>query len=907
MGQTGFQFLSNHTPFFQNFILAQNGIDAALGGADLELGAYLPGLADWAGMINVGGYAFGNARYTQNYGPDIGDALVPWFGGVYTRLDMTFAQNWDFSIQYNNDSFFDSTGFVRLTYRMGGSRRRNVPDQMEQPMFRNEHIVRAHETPLVALNPENNNQPWQVVHVDNSAFPNGNGTAESPYQLLSEAQADPLALEDWTITYLWAGQSLASGTTAINPYIESFAFQGQNQFLIGSGGPLTIASQPVQNSTLLTIPALTTTRPVLSNTNSVDRNGASIVIAGGNGGATVANVQTLGSIIGLDASGDLSGTTQPVGTTANPFGSPRSSSGGSSVRNVAIAGDGTSSLQRGVRISDAAGGGAPAGDIEFSETVISNTTSVAFQVGTASGTPPTPDAGSGGAANIDFYGTIANDTATNGNFSSLLVALLATTGGEINLAATNTSPTSATPNRLIDIGGQGLLIRENSSNTTINLGNVSLADTTPTAIAVIDDDSTSFIATTSNSEFPYGISKSAGNATINIRGGAPQFTFFGTINNASSTVPNGPIIGITDVDGANISISGPGLSPLLSSAGGVEIIDTTGLPNGGPVEDSTIAITGLDLRGNRATAIDVLGADDSVLTFTDTRVTNATSRAVLLDSLQGSTSVAFNNLEINLNNGGSNGIEYIDSTNNGGVRFTNTGIAGTTSNGILLSNNTAAANETTFENLTMTLTSGTSRGFAATDAGVVFTAGANTIANASPTLAAIFVEGNTTLSNSAATQGLDFVSVSSGNTNGTGQIGGLAIVNAGAGYDATATVPVDANSPSILGGTTGSADATTDAAGVVTALTVTDGGSGYTLGDIVSLPPSDPAATQPTTEATAQVNAISNPETAITINAGATGDINMGTFTVGGAPGTGLNIRNSGGVTVRVGGTQISP
>ena len=69
-------------------------------------------------------------------GSQQGEAIVPFFGGVYTRLDMTFANNWDFSLQYNNDPFFDSTGFARLTYRLGGSRRRNVPDQLEQPLMR---------------------------------------------------------------------------------------------------------------------------------------------------------------------------------------------------------------------------------------------------------------------------------------------------------------------------------------------------------------------------------------------------------------------------------------------------------------------------------------------------------------------------------------------------------------------------------------------------------------------------------------------------------------------------------------------------------------------------------------------------------------------------------------------------
>ena len=117
-------------------------LDAALGGADLEVGAWIPKLEAFGGMISVGGYTFGNSN-EWNQGTETGERVVPFFGGVYTRFDITVANNWDINLQYNNDPFFDSTGFARLTYRMGGSRRRNVPDQLEQPLMRNEHIVRA--------------------------------------------------------------------------------------------------------------------------------------------------------------------------------------------------------------------------------------------------------------------------------------------------------------------------------------------------------------------------------------------------------------------------------------------------------------------------------------------------------------------------------------------------------------------------------------------------------------------------------------------------------------------------------------------------------------------------------------------------------------------------------------------
>jgi len=225
VGAPGYGFVGNN-------LLCQFGLDAALTGADLEVGAYIPGLADWAGMVSVGGYALGNSRYDWQPGTQTGRDVVPWFGGVYTRLDMTLRDNWDFSLQANNDSYFDWTGFARLTYRLGGSRRRNVPDQVEQPMMRNEHIVRAHQTPIVAINPTTN-EPWRVFHVDNSAAPGGDGTAEAPFQLLTVAQSRADLPNDVVFVRRGTGNPYVTGLTA-----DGFTFGNVNQILVGEGSTL---------------------------------------------------------------------------------------------------------------------------------------------------------------------------------------------------------------------------------------------------------------------------------------------------------------------------------------------------------------------------------------------------------------------------------------------------------------------------------------------------------------------------------------------------------------------------------------------------------------------------------------------------------------------------------------------
>lgn len=101
-------------------------------------------------------------------------------------------------------------------------------------MMRNEHVVRAHQTPVVAMNPETGT-PWRVFHVDNSGSGTGNGTAESPYTSLTSAQG--AATNPYDIVYVHRG------TSGSSPYVTAasgYFFNAENQYLIGEGSTLTI-------------------------------------------------------------------------------------------------------------------------------------------------------------------------------------------------------------------------------------------------------------------------------------------------------------------------------------------------------------------------------------------------------------------------------------------------------------------------------------------------------------------------------------------------------------------------------------------------------------------------------------------------------------------------------------------
>ena len=368
VGTTAYTIGAPGSPFTGNNILCQYGLDTALTGADLEVGAYIPGLSDWAGMISVGGYALGNARYNWWSGPQTGQDVVPWFGGVYTRLDMTFLENWDFSLQANNDSYFDWTGFARLTYRMGGSRRRNVPDQMEQPMMRNEHIVRAHQTPTVAVNPMTG-KAWNVIHVDNTAAAFGNGSVNTPYRTLSEAQAK--AVNPYDVVFVHTGNS------ATTPYASTWQFQANNQLLVGEGSTLQLATANCGYEQFFA--GTGGVRPILAST------ATAITLRDG---AVVDHLGIVNAPVGIAADASLTGI--------------------ASVNDVTISG-GNQAGHVGVLVS-----GVPGGTVNLYNMAVTN-----------AGRGLWVD---GGTATVNFQGTIAQQGSTAES-----VVVQGATGGEVNI------------------------------------------------------------------------------------------------------------------------------------------------------------------------------------------------------------------------------------------------------------------------------------------------------------------------------------------------------------------------------------------------------------------------------------------------------------------------------------------
>lgn len=164
---------------FQGNNIIIPGLDSALEGVDGELGGYVPGAEAWATRVFMGGY-----RYESD--------LVESFGGLKARIEAYPLDTVAVNLQVNHDVQFDTTAVCQVIFTPRGSRRYAAKERLFEPMTghgrRNDHIVRVHRDPEIAIDPATG-MPWFFVHVDNAenAPGAGTGTYEDPYGELEDA------------------------------------------------------------------------------------------------------------------------------------------------------------------------------------------------------------------------------------------------------------------------------------------------------------------------------------------------------------------------------------------------------------------------------------------------------------------------------------------------------------------------------------------------------------------------------------------------------------------------------------------------------------------------------------------------------------------------------------------------
>ena len=199
-----------------------------------------------------------------------------------------------------------------------------------------------------------------------------------------------------------------------------------------------------------------------------------------------------------------------------------------------------------------------------------------------------------------------------------------------------------TTNELSDTGGEGIIISNNADSVTNNLGNISLTDTVLRGIYVFDDASTTRIS----SDGGLGIVRNtAAGAAIEVSDdglgtitAAPEFTYFGTIDNTASSSYLLLATGSNENAGrGSITLSGPTATPFTDTGLGILLQNV----------DATVSVTGASLASTGQNGILVTGGSGA-FTFNDISVTGGTTAGILItDRAAVGDTTTFSNLTIN--------------------------------------------------------------------------------------------------------------------------------------------------------------------------------------------------------------------------------------------------------------------
>ncbi|MEC9093714.1 MAG: right-handed parallel beta-helix repeat-containing protein [Planctomycetota bacterium] len=164
--------------FLNHNIVLQAGIDSALQGFDATLNFRPPLFAMYNGSFQVGGYQYKSP-------------LVDVFSGIRVGTSFRAVNSMILSGEFTYDDRFDATGFVQVGWTfggMGGDQDYGVTGRDLEKTRRQAHVSRFNQDLILAINP-NTGLPYNVIHVDNSVDPGGDGTFEFRFDNLAAGEA----------------------------------------------------------------------------------------------------------------------------------------------------------------------------------------------------------------------------------------------------------------------------------------------------------------------------------------------------------------------------------------------------------------------------------------------------------------------------------------------------------------------------------------------------------------------------------------------------------------------------------------------------------------------------------------------------------------------------------------------
>lgn len=236
----------------------QHGFDGEIG---IELGQFSPFLRENTDSVRLygGGYYF-DGEHTER--------VTGW----RTRLAADISPNIQIGGRFQRDDERGSQGFLEATFRFPfghkkSYRREGLRARLDESPERDIDIVTSDTlsdpgSRVPVLNTATG-APQEVLHVDNTAAPGGDGSAESPFNTLAAAQG---AASAHTIIYVKPGDGTSAGQN------QGVSLTQTGQQLLGTGtaflydqGRFTTANGASTSATLI---APATSAPIIGNVNA---------------------------------------------------------------------------------------------------------------------------------------------------------------------------------------------------------------------------------------------------------------------------------------------------------------------------------------------------------------------------------------------------------------------------------------------------------------------------------------------------------------------------------------------------------------------------------------------------------------------------------------------------------------
>ena len=556
-------------------------------------------------------------------------------------------------VAVSNDDVFDTYATFSAVWFVGRTRTNyqpacSTPDRFREPVMRNDYVVLSH-TNRFGGNPLTNpdGTALRVVHVDSDAAPGGTGTAESPFDMLTDVNNAGSQEGDIILAH---STSVFTG--------ESSVILKDDQRLLGEGNNFVHRVATLQRGTI-DIPesspgARALARPQvvgstsdaiqLANGNEVanfdfqDINGDAISGTGLSGNSNLHDLNVTGGT-GFAVSLTDVASTSAVTLNQLTYDGETTSAGGVQLQNF----DGTFNGSNSSLTNGATTGagiqilGDTAGTITFADTVTLNSLD-----GTAVDI-------NGGAGDL-FTGTVTVASDIN-NDTGRSVSIQGVSNGSISLTGDLTDT------------GQGILVNSNSGGLILFAGDLDMDTTANTAVTVTDNAGAEIdfpgkvdIVTTSGDGF-VATGPASGGGTLTMS----------AANNTIST-DTGQILKITNMTISNSDVRVADVNRTTGAAtNAIQLENNTGT---GSIDIGTVTDTAGQAGTIAGGTVDAILIDDSAnVSVNGVRVNNAAGVAAVNVSKNTNAAmiVSLGNLELN---DGARGLTVDNTSASGALNMT---------------------------------------------------------------------------------------------------------------------------------------------------------------------------------------------------------------------------------------------